>query len=90
MIVLIILLMYPCSKKATTGKKIRAFMYIFGVTFFLLVVHKGVVTKALEREHVNDASEALMNGMNSQVATSDTVQINPKTGGENLFESHGV
>ena len=78
-IILIILTMYPCSRKATSWSKIKTFMYIFGSVFFILVLHKGTITRVLDNKHNITSSDRLLDGMGSGNVISDSVQVHPKT-----------
>ena len=76
-IILIILMMYPCSRKATAWQRMKTFLYIAAATFFVLVVHKGTITKVLQGKQQNASSERLIQGMGGVNTVADTVVVQP-------------
>ena len=77
-IIIIILTMYPCSKKATVWKRLKTFAYIFGATFFVLVLHKGTIVRVLQNKYKETSSERLLSNMGSGTTVADTVEVHPK------------
>ena len=84
LIIVIILIMYPCSKKAKNWDKIKTFMYIFGTVYFILILHKGTITKALDSQNKNDASSKLIEGFGSATITGTPVAVEPRVGGHSM------
>ena len=76
-IILIILMIYPCSRKATAWQRMKTFLYIAAATFFVLVVHKGTITKVLQGKQQNASSERLIQGMGGVNTVADTVVVQP-------------
>ncbi len=77
-IILIILIMYPCSRKATVWQRIKTFMYIFAASFFILVVHKGTITRVLQGKNQSASSERLLQNMNDGNTVADSIAVEPK------------
>jgi len=69
--------MYPCSRKATAWQRMKTFLYIAAATFFVLVVHKGTITKVLQGKQQNASSERLIQGMGGVNTVADTVVVQP-------------
>ena len=91
-LILIILTMYPCSKKASTWRRLKAFLYIFGATFFILVLHKGTIVRVLNNTHKETSSERLLSNMGSGTTVAETIEVQPKTmtGGLDELEKYTV
>ena len=93
LIIIIVLTMYPCSRKATVWQRIKTFLYIFAGTFFVLVLHKGTIKKVLGAKQKEQSSERILGGMGEGNVVSDSVPVELSQTSVNagdVFQQYGV
>ena len=87
MIVILIMVLYPCKKGTSVFIVFKLSFYIFICTYLIMFVHDGVLHKITEKERVGGETDAFIGGLGDSdvVYGSNAMKVTPviTMGGDN-------